>query len=1180
MSRKVYSIERDEKGWEPEAVQAAPKPAWVRDAELRYNRVQNLKRARDIKNGIIPRPVKPVETPAMIEQKIKQQVEKQMVSYDKRINALKKARRIKAIRNGPSKKSKKTKPYDITYRVSYKLVNDGKRWVTSTVAVKRNLTKPELTPELKTELRQYAYESIRTKDSGVSINRDTIVIKSFSAVEIKKHNIRETSVGNLVMNYERFSVYDEISDRQCWYNFLIENGISDAKITEHFNMKRTHVLVSELFYFIKKCNRSVYLIDLCNNVFSKHVVDRADGAVNNHEAAIYGLIANQHVYNINDKELRSSITKRGIVNKVRNVITSNNKYKTKEDKRIHNDLPNNVDLSLINNDCIYYNNNNNDDGEENPLMKWMYEIIRVHKIIPKKIKYVGHSIVSMTWKNITFWHNKHSKNCVAICKILNIKYRNQSIQTLSKFVMEKLKIDRAGLLSRYNDDVRKVFNSELENCNLKCGGLNVRPNTAKCEDRRWEAYDIRKCYSYVASTYKLPVITIWDEIVKYSGKIQKAAFYYVEKTNMLMQSYGWYIGHLVDYCIDCDMITKDDIKYMIVPSFQSNELRKLVSGVHSLGLGEFAKNIVNISIGALATKDSKTIQSIFTTSVDEANYYRCMFNSKIIASPIGEAHLYRIDNKINSICAESGKPAYVAIVQIGYMLVHKLYMAILEQDKDAKLLSIHVDSVCVERSNDKTLSITNCLTKQRSQDNIGFIRKEETVPNSFNKLEHKAFNMEYSYVVKDYSKWNTEQIKQWDEACAIELYKKYSNGALVLGAAGTGKSEMLKIWKKHLITVGYEEKEIMTVGFTNSSMNGNIQGRTLHNLFGIGIDKSNEDTSVEVKKHLIDNIKICLVDEISMIPGYMYSYLLLLKQIGVKLFIFGDFRQIPPIEAVKRDYENSIVLKQLTNCNKIVLTHNYRSDTKYVQVCDSGNFDFDYFKRNNDMDATLDKFNIARYNDVCKNINEDCAKIYGAKGESGSRLILNCNIRKLGVFKNQFYEIINKESKTIKQLFVDNAVERVVDDMDMLLSKSSLGYCVTVEKSQGLTIKENYTMYNFEAYDDCHRYVALTRTSNCNSVRIDSHKTGIIYKICKKKAKFTDPIYIGSTACGLEKRFQQHLKETTKSKLNTYLANNDCEAIRVCFVIYKDKTQLLQLEDKFIKQFNTVDKGLNSRVNF
>ena len=936
--------------------------------------------------------------------------------------------------------------------------------------------------------------------------------------------------------------------------------------------------------FVKSCNRSIYLIDLCQNTFAKHINEKTEGK---HQPAIYGLIANSHVYNITDKDLRTSITQRGIKNKVQNMIKAEAKQKMKDnDKREHKELPNVVDLALLEDNHIYYNSTNDDDNVENPLLKWMYEIIRVHRTVPKKIKFVGQTITSMTWKNITLWHNKHSKKCIAICFTLKMKYRNQSIQTLSKVVMEKLKINRVNLLSRYNHDVRKIFNASNEETMVRCGGLNYRPlNVERKDCPNMQAYDINKCYSYIASTYKLPVITIWDHVEPFSGKIEKSAFYYVENHNMLMQSYGWYIGHLVDHCLLEGLIAKKDIKFMIIPSNTCDEFRKLVSGVHSLGLGAYAKNIVNIAIGALAMKDSKTINSIYTTSLDEANYYRCMFNSNIVVSPAiqdNNCTLYRIDNKINSICLESGKPAYVSIVQIGYMLIHKVYKAILSQDIGAKLLNIHVDCVYVERSNipkNADLNLTNALTKQKSKDNIGFIRRELKLPEKISELKMDKYNVQYKHCFNDYSDWKIEEIKQWNSLDAIEICKKYPEGLLVVGAAGCGKSEMLKAFKKHFLTK-FREEQIMTVGFTNSCMNGNIQGRTLHNLFGIGIANSNEAATVSYKKHLIDDIKICLVDEISMVPGYMYSYLLLLKQLGVKLFIFGDFRQIPPIEAVKRDYENSIVLKQLCNSNKLKLTHNYRSDTKYVAVCDSGRFDFDYFVRNNDM-STLDKFNIARYNDVCSSVNDKCALIYGLKGCDGSRLIINRTIRKLNIYKNQFYEVINKETKTIKQLFVDNAVERVIDDWELLLSKSSLGYCCTVEKSQGLTVRENYTIYNFEKYEDNHKYVALTRTSNPNNVRIDGHKTGIIYKICKKKAKRADKIYIGSTACGLANRFNQHVNSMhNDSKLNRYMMENDCEAVRLSFVIYSDKAELLRIEDQYIKQFNTVDNGLNSRVNY
>ena len=1101
---------------------------------------ENLARARAIKKGLIPRPIKPVETPEQIKEKEEKQRIKDRETYNKRIKSLKAARETKKVyaeikrKYKPAKIPRKpidnVKRYDVSFKVRYNVIDrsTGKlKTPTKTydTSVKTAIKSPNIENlKVKNFLIEHAYKDLILSPYNDELDKQTIQLLSATLTPIIN---RPLTVANFVFDYEKFGTADQLGNydmkNPCWYQFLTQNNIPSDEIINNLDLNKTHMLVSDLFKFVKKCNRSIYLVDLFNKIFCHYV------QVDTHKPALFGLIANQHIYNITRPDLKKSIVRKAVMKsdntKIKisnNIIQEERKaeiLKT-EDKREHMQLPEIVDMLALKDNCIYYDKTNNTKSKaltNDPLVDWLHAIIQTYKIIPENIKYVGSAIVSMTFKkrNITFWHNPAAAECLSICNTLKIKYTNQSIQALSKLIIVKADINRNNLMSKFNVETRKIFLSADYSHHLQCGGLNYRPNDAiKTLDDRWEAYDIKKCYSHVISTYKLPVLSEWDEIMPYSGStnssIVKNAFYFIKTTNILMRAYGWYVGHLVEYCLSDGLICLSDITHMIIPASSSGEFKKLVSSMHKAKLTDHAKLLTNAAIGALAQRDNEIKESIFTQSVDEACYYRLNYNSQIraINVPIDDLKnkslvngenpiLYKVDQKVKQIYSESAKPAYVAICQIAFMLVHKLYKTILENDKKAKLLCLHVDCVYIQRSNKKVLKIENCLTNAKSHDNIGYIRRDPKIPDEFKQLENKCFSSEYDYVLPDYK---DEEIKEWDETEARRLYNKYES-CLVLGEAGTGKTKLLTTWRDEALKT-YKKNQVVTLAYTNSAVNGNIKGITLHNMFGIklGIKK----TKTELKRSIIDNIKVCFIDEVSLVPAHIYNYILLLKRIGVKIYIFGDFNQIAPIEDVKRDYENSIVLKQLTSYNRVILTHNYRSDSQYVKICRTGAFPEGYFIRNNEAHNEYDKFNIARYRDICNDINKKCADIYGKHGENGSRLIININNRKLSIYKNQFYEVINKDEKKIKQLFVDDAVERVIIDWDALIRCSGLGYCTTVEKSQGLTIKEKYTIYNYNIFDLPHRYVALTRTSNKDLVRVDMRNSAAIYKIVDKNGKITD----------------------------------------------------------------------------
>ena len=131
----------------------------------------------------------------------------------------------------------------------------------------------------------------------------------------------------------------------------------------------------------------------------------------------------------------------------------------------------------------------------------------------------------------------------------------------------------------------------------------------------------------------------------------------------------------------------------------------------------------------------------------------------------------------------------------------------------------------------------------------------------------------------------------------------------VTGNAGTGKSFILNKLKEK-----YKKKLELTS--TTGIAAVNIKGVTIHSWAGVGICKKTLDKCVRDildKQSLVNKIRKCkllAIDEISMLKGETFTYIdQVLRRVrendtpfgGIQILLFGDFFQLPPVEAGGND---------------------------------------------------------------------------------------------------------------------------------------------------------------------------------------------------------------------------------------------------------------------------------------
>lgn len=981
---------------------------------------------------------------------------------------------------------------------------------------------------------------------------------------------------------------------KCAKDLLKACNFSDVRINEF--KADDQWTCEDVEKFCEKHRVSCYIIDQNWQFISKYQCseDRRD----HKKKAVMALFAFNHLYQIVDKKIIKSIPQRpGTV--VGNDISThalklrvgaiNKKKKT-------NELATKIDELKILDPILYifpegkstvstesydekfvdaYDSLENDSTYIVPsgnrdLLKLLCYIIGATKKIPF-VQYSGEHIsrIVIPEKNINVCFNINMENVLEILKLLDLPFKNQSLGELSMYMCEKHEVPIKRLNSYLNLESRKIFDK------IRRSPMSFRDVEIEDVEKEQDIHtiDISKCYTSILRDYDLPVIRIMDYPSEFNANddIEPTYFYYIKcDRNDFFSPYlghDWYIGHLTSYMLENGIVGREHILYK-QPAHGVNVFKGLIEKLYTdKESTKLAKYLINCLTGCLGKKEMDMTRMKYTTNLLEAKYFEKAKNrnGKMTKQWCpNDVTVWEVKQTEKIVKVSTQEPSYAAILQLGRMKVHQLLSKI--QLNGGQILSVKVDAVTY-RGSSSIASALNVKSKEKAQ--IGDYRFDDN-PKVIHKGGIEMKNVDYKPT--DLT-WNVKQLDEWNEDLALELLKNYPDGCFVSGIAGTGKSRMIDAWMKTLPAA-------QRCAYTNSVVGSRHDGgKTIHRLYGVKV--ASDD--VELRESMMKNIKYLFVDEISMVPGQLYKYLLLHKRLGVKLYLFGDFGQIKPIESPQYDYEDSHILHQLTGGNKLVLNHVYRSDAEFVKAA-SKHEDITRFLKRNDVE--LDKINICKFNGTRAKYNSICADKFGAKGEIGSRITPNSSCNKLGTSKNTIYDVIGAHK--IKEVFTNDKREIEIPKKmwKEFLAGCDLAYCLTINKLQGATINEQHTIYDWIALENDVKYTSLTRTTNANLIRIDQQLVGCIYMIRKLNDKSDyDKIYIGSSMRGRLLRFAEHQEAARRGKhsnLHRYMREEgieNFESVLLEQLTVKDKNELLEVEDRYIKLY-AMDRLLNHRVNF
>ncbi|KAJ1465098.1 hypothetical protein T484DRAFT_3639516 [Baffinella frigidus] len=393
--------------------------------------------------------------------------------------------------------------------------------------------------------------------------------------------------------------------------------------------------------------------------------------------------------------------------------------------------------------------------------------------------------------------------------------------------------------------------------------------------------------------------------------------------------------------------------------------------------------------------------------------------------------------------------------------------------------------------------------------------KIEPLPymNKVQQMNYETVDKSLKYMT-DWIDHDVVDSSDWKKLLEIASNK---GGLLLVGDAGKGKSHAVNEISKVI--------SLKTIAPTNKAAL-NVSGSTIHSF--LRLDKEGKIKLSFLKNLKKNKVTDIAIDEISMINKTMWSKLALLKRMIPKIIfiLVGDDKQCKPIEeegAQSVKCFDHPVMKYLINNNRNVLkvlqifpqehstlledvnqinTKQFKENNTPVNLCFFNNTrkqvntvwnrklkkeDNLFFKE----DITLgNSQGVFIYNNLPviamttkREMKDETVKPEKKKREKRDKEY----VEKPPLFVNsETFNVISftKDKITLQNERPDKEGKKLIYSFEINVKDFQkhfcINYCSTVHKSQGDTILEDYTIYDWNAMDTELRYTACSRSKRMN----------------------------------------------------------------------------------------------------
>ena len=534
--------------------------------------------------------------------------------------------------------------------------------------------------------------------------------------------------------------------------------------------------------------------------------------------------------------------------------------------------------------------------------------------------------------------------------------------------------------------------------------------------------DKNKCYSYSLMT--LPYLITIDYMTCKINKFPKVlhdSYMYIAKpkySTILLPNTNIYAGYHLNYAMNEGV--EFDLIEEITTSKKINEYKYMIQSLYDNIDPNIAKQIINRLIGTFETSES--VRDIFNIKkigggdeiIATDGYVVDIGNYKLLFENVGQ--------KCNVL---TKKPIAVQIKDNSRVILYEKMKSLRLTDNNIK--QIHTDSITFTNNN---LNYTN------------YNFNNEQLLESWKLEQYKQRNVNEQYNDPDLSFY----IDNMNECVLVNSY------------AGSGKTfdiinNLIPKLKDYIVL---------------SPSHASLQEYRFNNI-------NCDVIQTYMFSNTVPSNNTVIVDEIGMVDRCGHYVILKCLELGKKVYLYGDFKQLlPPSE--KKPLNSKHYINYLTTEQKELKT-NYRNDftTKYYDKLIN-------MKDKNDILNEIKKYSIksiddfkegmyviAYKNETVDKYNKIVLNKLGLKdGDIGTHIICKTNkLNEFGIYNNLTYKIINKNINNfiIKQYDIKtidgNVGIKYYDSEYSITNKQyksnfKLGYATTIYAKQGGSVMGYY----------------------------------------------------------------------------------------------------------------------------
>lgn len=624
------------------------------------------------------------------------------------------------------------------------------------------------------------------------------------------------------------------------------------------------------------------------------------------------------------------------------------------------------------------------------------------------------------------------------------------------------------------------------------------------------AMDINKCRRNMLlfNEYDIPLFTVMDQPKPYKNHTC-AGLYYVETTQCFpMHGNGWYHYPMIKYCLDLQLISKTDIKYVIESSLvtPNDYFNKFIEYIVDTLRADKAKLAINSMIGGFAmNKDNEFWQCIRTTEhyLEAFHAYIEREGCFINIQSFDHGEYYNVFEKHTSLNIETEKPIYDFVLQLEAIEMHKLSQII--EKNGGKILEYKTDCVVFHHPSDvfpfELIDEKNVkgfyfdddekVPKYKMEKFGGFMsceRKPRYIRTDKFELVKKSFRIE-------------KDVDDNDFTPLVKLVLDDLQSCFISGPGGCGKSFLINQIKEELTSRKLEFNLL-----TPTNISAIIIGGTTLNKLQCKL-RSKKILEAVIKDYVI-------VDEVSMMSEQFYKMLSVIQSFkpSTKFILVGDFNQFEPVkdrvgEQNKKYYSHSEVFHQLTQSNILLLSKCRRSDDKHFNFCQKINKVkvSDYNNKPQDINICYtnkkrieinNRIMKEKYNHMLAEAKRKKKKaLYSIalpKSEFSSlsqKVILFEGVPVIAIKNKEKENFVNSEKFTVEDvdddnIYLQNEMKELTIPKNKFQSWFHVAYCITAHKSQGETIKVPYTIHDWDRMSETCKYVSLSRGTCWENVNL------------------------------------------------------------------------------------------------